>query len=189
MSPGEGMGVDRVAAARALRNNMIQYMSRTMAAAMLAAAVPMTPALASGGDAPPAPVPVIEVMADTGQAPFAVHANALGGDVGTGDLLTTRFQWDFGDPGGAYNRLEGFNAAHLYETPGDYTLTLTVTNDAGLSVRNFPIFETADARYDWLNTVQAITLYEVRGTQVSPCDVYQLPSAMPTRQSAATDSA
>ena len=59
-----------------------------------------------------------------------------------------------------------------------YTAT-AVPNDEGLSVRNFPIFETADPRYAWLNTVQAITLYQVRGTDVSPCDVYRLPSSPP----------
>jgi len=32
--------------------------------------------------------------------------------------------FDFGDPASPYNRLTGFNAAHIYQKPGDYTLTL-----------------------------------------------------------------
>jgi len=33
--------------------------------------------------------------------------------------------FDFGDPAGAYNILTGFNAAHIYDKPGDYKLKVT----------------------------------------------------------------
>ena len=39
--------------------------------------------------------------------------------------LGTLCTFDFGDPSGAYNVLTGFNAAHIYQTPGDYTLKVT----------------------------------------------------------------
>lgn len=32
--------------------------------------------------------------------------------------------FDFGDPAGEYNILTGFNGAHIYRNPGDYTLTV-----------------------------------------------------------------
>lgn len=33
-------------------------------------------------------------------------------------------EFDFGDPGSSFAVLTGFNAAHIYQKPGDYTLTL-----------------------------------------------------------------
>ena len=47
-----------------------------------------------------------------------------------------KYEWDFGvgaeeDEGGRY--FSGFNAAHVYETPGTYTATLTVTDSAGVT--------------------------------------------------------
>jgi hypothetical protein len=75
-----------------------------------------------------------ETTIQTGQS---VHVTALGSkhikgtDFGSGDAITSRFQWDFGDPKASYNRLPGFNAAHVYETPGKYKLSLKVTNAKG----------------------------------------------------------
>jgi PKD repeat protein len=67
-------------------------------------------------------------MAVRGQAPFAVHVHGLTSTLGASDESTARFQWTFGDPGGAYNTLVGWNAAHVYNQPGTYTLALQVTN-------------------------------------------------------------
>jgi PKD repeat protein len=69
----------------------------------------------------------------------AIHVNAIqtglaiGADLGVGTPLTARYQWDFGDTtaGAQFDQLPGFNAAHVYDVPGDYTITLTVTNEAG----------------------------------------------------------
>ena len=69
----------------------------------------------------------------------AIHVNgvqtgqAIGADLGTGTPLTARYQWDFGDtnPAARFDQLPGFNAAHVYDLPGTYTITLTVTNEAG----------------------------------------------------------
>ncbi len=54
-----------------------------------------------------------------------------------------------------------------------YTAT-AVPTPTGMSVKNFPIFETADERYTWLNTVQAVTLYEVLNGEVTPRVVYEI---------------
>jgi len=40
--------------------------------------------------------------------------------------LDTRFNWNFNDTNAPYNTLTGFNAAHVYDTPGTYTATLTL---------------------------------------------------------------
>jgi len=40
------------------------------------------------------------------------------------------YVWDFGDGSAPFS---GFNAAHVYETPGNYRATLTVTDSKGYS--------------------------------------------------------
>ena len=77
------------------------------------------------------PRPVINLIGKTGTGPHTVHVHALATTLNGGDYLTARWQWDFGDPGGKYNQLEGWNAAHVYNRPGTYTIRLTVTNEAG----------------------------------------------------------
>src|SRR5207249_3748101 len=72
-------------------------------------------------------VPSINVV---GQA---IHVQALNSTLGGGTALTAKFEWDFGDDGSKYNNLVGFNAAHIYDKAGTYTITLTVTNEGGKS--------------------------------------------------------
>lgn len=63
----------------------------------------------------------------------AVHVQGLSSGLGVGTPLTTRFHWNFGDStsGSEYNDLDGFNAAHIYNNPGTYTVTLSITNQNG----------------------------------------------------------
>ena len=79
------------------------------------------------------PRPVINLIGKTGTGPHTVHVHALATALNGGNYLTARWQWDFGDPDGKYNTLEGWNAAHVYEEPGTYTIRLTVTNENGRS--------------------------------------------------------
>lgn len=44
----------------------------------------------------------------------------------------------------------------------------------GMRVRNFPVFETAHPDYFWINSVQAISYYEVVDGKVTRPQVYQL---------------
>jgi PKD repeat protein len=91
------------------------------------------PAIANPGADPnaPAPVPAITLLSNSGQAPFTVHAHGLASTLGVGDASTARYEWNFGNADGDYNTLVGFNAAHVYDQPGQYTITLKVTNQAG----------------------------------------------------------
>ncbi len=57
-------------------------------------------------------------------APAGISVNAVGLDF---DPLTTRFEWDFGDPNSPRNALIGFTAGHAYDRPGTYTITLKAT--------------------------------------------------------------
>jgi hypothetical protein len=60
-----------------------------------------------------------------------VEVNALNSTAGVGSPLTTIYKWDFGDPGSQYNNLLGWNAAHVYTSPGTYTITLQLTDSSG----------------------------------------------------------
>jgi hypothetical protein len=88
--------------------------------------------LALGFSAHAAPTPVITASYGTsGMAPYAIHVHALNTGFTAGDRLTALFEWDFGDNGSAYNKLNGFNAAHVYENPGSYLVRLSVTDQNG----------------------------------------------------------
>ena len=77
------------------------------------------------------PKPVINLIGKTGIGPHTVHVHALSSTLNAGSYLTARYEWDFGDDGSQYNTLVGWNAAHLYEKPGTYTITLRLTNEDG----------------------------------------------------------
>jgi hypothetical protein len=69
----------------------------------------------------------IEVLKGTGGLPGqAVHVHAIHSQLADGTPLTARYAWDFGDPGSAFNEQVGFNAAHVYDKPGTYTIKLDV---------------------------------------------------------------
>jgi PKD repeat protein len=80
-----------------------------------------------------APDAIIELISNSVEVGHAIHANAMRSVLKAGDVLRARYEWDFGDRGSEYNTLVGFNAAHLYERAGTYTITLKVTNSAGKS--------------------------------------------------------
>ena len=63
----------------------------------------------------------------------AIPRDAAGEPVG--NPLDFRYEWDFGDPAGRYNTLPGWNAAHVYDRPGQYTITLTVRGQDGKETR------------------------------------------------------
>jgi hypothetical protein len=62
-------------------------------------------------------------------AGHSVFVNGLSSTLGSGTPLTAKFDWDFGDSGSKYNTLTGWNAAHVYDRSGTYTIRLTITND------------------------------------------------------------
>lgn len=59
------------------------------------------------------------------------HIEATGTVIPGADVEDASFAWDFGDAGSRYNQMPGFNAAHVYERPGTYTVKLTVTAPNG----------------------------------------------------------
>lgn len=79
------------------------------------------------------PQAVITALQTSVLAGEGVEVNALNSILHVGTPLTTQYHWNFGDPSGEYNTLNGFNAGHVYENPGTYNVTLTVTDAAGHS--------------------------------------------------------
>jgi PKD repeat protein len=97
-----------------------------------AGAAPLpAPAAAERKATSAAPRAVITASQRTGIAGHALFVHALDSTLRAGTPLTARYQWDFGDPAGAFNTLVGWNAGHVYDKPGEYTVTLTVTNEKG----------------------------------------------------------
>lgn len=64
-------------------------------------------------------------------APFVFHADVIDVPLGSGTPMTAKYEWDFGDPSGSHDRLVGWNAAHVYDNPGTYTVGVVVTDEAG----------------------------------------------------------
>jgi PKD repeat protein len=81
--------------------------------------------------ATPGPKPVITQLQTTVIAGEGVEVNALTSTILSGTVLTTTYKWDFGDPTSKYNVLPGWNAGHVYDAAGTYTITLTLTDSAG----------------------------------------------------------
>ena len=104
--------------------------STTLAAALSLAACAGGPS----GRAAPAPIVVVVAPSRTaGVAPLAVFFDATGTTgLDGGDFLSAHFTWDFGDAGaGAWattglsrNLATGFLAAHVFERPGTYLVTV-----------------------------------------------------------------
>ena len=105
---------------------------------------PVTPVTTPGTQAPSAVITTLSGPRTTG---MAVNVNGLSSIVGTGTSITSNYAWNFGDSGSEFNELTGFNAAHVYDKPGNFTITLTVTNEAGLvSKTSQQVTITASAR-------------------------------------------
>jgi hypothetical protein len=75
------------------------------------------------------PTAVISARSTTIKAGAAVFVNALSSTLNAGSATTARYEWDFGDSSGKYNKLVGFTAGHVYANPGTYTITLRVLNE------------------------------------------------------------
>lgn len=103
---------------------------------------------ANNPSASASPVPMLS--RSSGVAPFAVFCSAANAYIpgststliaqpGNADYSSFQYSWNFGDPGSgtwsttglSKNTATGFTAAHVYETPGTYTVTLTLTDAAG----------------------------------------------------------
>jgi hypothetical protein len=77
------------------------------------------------------PVAVITQLAGPRFTGLVVNVDALSSTLNSGSPITSNYQWNFGDPNAPYNQITGYNAAHVYDAPGTYTISLTVTNSEG----------------------------------------------------------
>ncbi len=97
--------------------------------------VPTLPVTSSTGSSSSVkPVAVITQLPGPRFTGLVVNVDALSSTLNSGTPITSNYQWNFGDPNTPYNEMTGYNAAHVYDTAGTYTITLTVTNsDGGVS--------------------------------------------------------
>jgi hypothetical protein len=98
--------------------------------------------------------PLVTPSRTSGVAPLAVHVSAVGTTATgiTNPFHELSYQWDFGDAGAgdyAYGAHKDKNApigpiaAYVYETPGEYEITVTVSSGTG-SEQSAPITITVD---------------------------------------------
>lgn len=80
-----------------------------------------------GSDEPKnkAPVAGLVITPSSGAAPLSITASGSTSTDADGTIAS--YAWDFGDGGSA----TGVQAQHSYANPGEYTVTLTVTDDGG----------------------------------------------------------
>jgi PKD repeat protein len=122
-----------------------------------------------------APQPVIQVLNGTRIAGNAVHVHALETLLKSGTSISARYDWDFGNPQGRYNNLSGFNAAHVYEQPGTYTITLRVTDEAGRQgITTAEVMVAADTR----RTIYVDNRGSTSNSGLSPTQAVPLSRAM-----------
>ncbi|MCK5324034.1 MAG: PKD domain-containing protein, partial [Desulfobulbaceae bacterium] len=80
-----------------------------------------------------------------GPAPFFVSFDGSGSNDPDGQI--TVYSWDFGDG----NTASGVSAQHTFTEPGDYTTTLTVTDDrGGTSMASVTVTVTTETQQDFL---------------------------------------
>ena len=84
---------------------------------------------------PDTPVAVITTSATTGIAPFSV---AISGSGSTGSISS--YSWNFGDNSAG----SGQSVTHIYNEPGNYTITLTVSDSAGQTTQKSAIVVVSD---------------------------------------------
>ena len=95
-------------------------------------ASPAADQLAATGEQPsPAADETFVILPTPGVAPASVFVHAFSLPRDKYDPMTTRCTFNFGDAGSAYDTLTGFNAGHLYDKPGDYTITLSMRHADG----------------------------------------------------------
>jgi len=80
--------------------------------------------------------PHIVLNRTSGIAPLAVFVDATTTEgLAANDFINAHFGWNFDrdgvDPTGKYSHTRGFVAAHVYEKPGAYTITLDVVDRTG----------------------------------------------------------
>lgn len=96
----------------------------------VAQATPPPATAPSGAPATTQPSTLTPFRSSISQAGLATFFDAVGCAPANADPTSFTWTWDFGDPASARNQMKGFNAAHIYEEPGTYTVTLTITSQA-----------------------------------------------------------
>jgi probable HAF family extracellular repeat protein len=121
------------------------------------------------GQPDPAPVnqaPVANVNADVTSGDVTLTVNFTGSDSYDPDGSVVDYRWDFGD-GSVSNAV---NPSHSYTSPGQFTTTLTVTDDGGKTNSASTIITVTDSYVGCISnciTVSKITLkYKAKSSKI-----------------------
>ncbi len=121
------------------------------------------------GQPDPAPVnqaPVANVNADVTSGDVTLTVNFTGSDSYDPDGSVVDYRWDFGD-GSVSNAV---NPSHSYTSPGQFTTTLTVTDDGGKTNSASTIITVTDSYVGCISnciTVNKITLkYKTKSSKI-----------------------
>ena len=123
-------GTHTITASALASGQVVAFASSTFNVVPKPTTTPNTPA---SDDTASRPAALIKAIARTVPAGTSIFVNALSSTLKGGNWNDGSYVWDFGDAAGAHNAMRGFNAAHVYDTPGVYAVKLTVTNAAGKS--------------------------------------------------------
>ena len=96
------------------------------------------------------PVAGASASPESGTAPFDVVFTGTGSD---SDGTVVSYEWTFGDGASSTSQ----NPTHIYNSPGTYTATLTVTDDDGATGSDSVVITVTESTVgEWVNPVDAI---------------------------------
>jgi hypothetical protein len=95
--------------------------------------------------------PVITSLDDSVMDGMAIHVRGTDSSFDGNAPQSLSFDWNFGDvvngQAAPHNHMNGFNAAHVYDAPGTYTITLKITDPAdNVVTATHQVTVTADTR-------------------------------------------
>ncbi len=106
------------------------------------------------------PLAVLSSDIATGEAPLAVNFDASQSSDHDNDPLS--YSWDFGD--GTVS-VSGMNPTHIFDTPGTYSVSLSVNDGrGGISTANSPLIVTANSQTSDPNAIPSAAITFVKST-------------------------
>lgn len=111
---------------------MLNVRSSSVSALLWLALFALLAVTPAGAQSPASrPAESFAMLLTEGIAPCTVHVSACDTPLQDATKLTAKYEWDFGDKGSAFNELRGWSAAHTFDKPGQYPITLTITDEKG----------------------------------------------------------
>jgi len=131
---------------------------------LIAAACTTPPDPGGGGTANLAPIAVVTALPTSGAAPLRVDFSASASSDPDGTIVG--YAWNLGDG----STSSAADLSHDYDDPGTYTVTLTVTDDAGATGTDIEVVQVSE-------NLDGITFVDDAGSDSATCGVLAEPCA------------